>query len=235
MDATGIDVALFSLHPPQISVISMTPMFFFQYPGSTRDSWPFKGLCFSSDLKPGVNFVTSIWANQVPNGRRWYMICKLVCLGCFWWFHFNYITWLMVSTQLKNMIVKMGIFPRYRGENKKCLKPPSSFGGFISTITITDYFYNMEIINFPNHGTNMRRFSSFSWAAMARKPGVFNFLTKRDRGTKGGQTLNGIGIPLSVGILPRKGVPFFGSFVESPWFVRIPINQSVPIYSICSN
>ena len=30
----------------------------------------------------------------------------------------------MVSTRLKNMIVKMGIFPNFRGENKTCLKPP---------------------------------------------------------------------------------------------------------------
>ena len=27
-------------------------------------------------------------------------------------------------TPLKNMLLKMGIFPNFRGENKKCLKPP---------------------------------------------------------------------------------------------------------------
>ena len=31
----------------------------------------------------------------------------------------------MVSTHLKNMIVKLDPFPRDRGENKDCLKPPS--------------------------------------------------------------------------------------------------------------
>ena len=31
--------------------------------------------------------------------------------------------WLVVSTHLKNMLVKMGNFPNFRGENKKCLKP----------------------------------------------------------------------------------------------------------------
>ena len=30
-------------------------------------------------------------------------------------------------THLKNMLVKLDHFPRDRGENKKCLKPPPSF------------------------------------------------------------------------------------------------------------
>ena len=38
------------------------------------------------------------------------------------------VSWLVVEpTHLKNMLVKMGIFPNFRGENKKCLKPPPSF------------------------------------------------------------------------------------------------------------
>ena len=32
---------------------------------------------------------------------------------------------LVVSTHLKNMLVKLDHFPRVRGENKKCLKPPA--------------------------------------------------------------------------------------------------------------
>ena len=37
------------------------------------------------------------------------------------------IVFFSVSTRLKNMLVKMGIFPNFRGENsKKCLKPPTS-------------------------------------------------------------------------------------------------------------
>ena len=37
--------------------------------------------------------------------------------------------WLVVEpTHLKNMLVKMGfIFPKFWGEDKKCLKPPPSF------------------------------------------------------------------------------------------------------------
>ena len=33
--------------------------------------------------------------------------------------------WLVVSTHLKNTHVKLEIFPNFRGENKKCLKPPT--------------------------------------------------------------------------------------------------------------
>ena len=33
--------------------------------------------------------------------------------------------WLVVSTHLKNMLVKLDYFPKFRGENKKKLKPPS--------------------------------------------------------------------------------------------------------------
>ena len=47
--------------------------------------------------------------------------------------------WLVVEpTHLKNMLVKMGIFPSFRGENKKCLKPSPSlkqiqvFGGVLA-------------------------------------------------------------------------------------------------------
>ena len=32
--------------------------------------------------------------------------------------------WLVVSTPLKNMLVKMGIFPNFRGENKKIFELP---------------------------------------------------------------------------------------------------------------
>ena len=35
--------------------------------------------------------------------------------------------WLVVSTQSKNMIVKLDHFLKVRGDNKKGLKPPSSF------------------------------------------------------------------------------------------------------------
>ena len=38
-----------------------------------------------------------------------------------------FVFWLVVSTPLKNMLVKLDHFPRYRDENKKCLKPPPSF------------------------------------------------------------------------------------------------------------
>ena len=34
--------------------------------------------------------------------------------------------WLVVSTPLKNMLVKLGSFPLGRGENKKSVKPPPS-------------------------------------------------------------------------------------------------------------
>ena len=38
------------------------------------------------------------------------------------------IYWLVVEpTHLKNMFVKLEIFPNFRGKNKKCLKPPPSY------------------------------------------------------------------------------------------------------------
>ena len=42
------------------------------------------------------------------------------------------------TTRLKNMLVKMGIFPKFRGENTKYLKPPPSFF----------YTYKMCIYNY---------------------------------------------------------------------------------------
>ena len=39
----------------------------------------------------------------------------------------TYLFWLVVSTPLKNMLVKMAIFPKFRGDNKKYLKPPPSY------------------------------------------------------------------------------------------------------------
>ena len=38
--------------------------------------------------------------------------------------------WWVVSTHLKNMLVKLEIFPKVWGENKKYLKPPPRLGAY---------------------------------------------------------------------------------------------------------
>ena len=49
-------------------------------------------------------------------------------------------------TPLKNMIVKMGIFPNFRGENKQCLKPPPR-NLFVSTSQHLGFKYLVDDIN----------------------------------------------------------------------------------------
>ena len=55
---------------------------------------------------------------RAPKGSR--IVFQSSIFRCFSGLWLNQPIW-------KNMLVKIGIFPNFRGENKKCLKPPPSF------------------------------------------------------------------------------------------------------------
>ena len=62
----------------------------------------------------------------------------------------------VVSTPLKNMLVKMGIFPNFRGENKKYLKPPPRRAGTPQEMN------SLFISGYAGSGcSDSKRFSSF--------------------------------------------------------------------------
>ena len=69
----------------------------------------------------------------------------------------------MVSTHLKNMLVKMGSSSPNRDENKKYLKPPASKGVGFMFLTVSHVVFSSFICGHP--------FSDF----FSRKPGKFGF------------------------------------------------------------
>ena len=67
--------------------------------------------------------------------------------------------WLVVSTHLKNMAVKLDHFPRDRGENKKYLKPPPSYDWAhqFNTKTCPSSFYPSPKLRWPSTCAAIRK------------------------------------------------------------------------------
>ena len=81
-------------------------------------------ICWSKCLSTPIRIMTT--EPTVPARSAGFSHRFILCYYCYTWLVGGW------TTHLKNMLVKMGIFPNPRGENKKYLKAPSTVdGGFV--------------------------------------------------------------------------------------------------------
>ena len=107
------------------------------------------------------------------------MVLKVLCIpgGCLGFLPSTVLVllrfWLVVEpTHLKNMLVKLEIFPMFRGENKKYLKPPPRYNfveqtrrdGLIdgNTSRTGEYQDHENLVQlFPTHSINFIKYNKF--------------------------------------------------------------------------